>query len=319
VTRVSVGFPVYNGEKYLEQALSSLLAQTHTDLEVVISDNASTDRTQEICEKAAATDPRIRYYRQPVNRGLGFNANFVLEHASAPYFRWYAHDDLLEPSCIERSAGALDADPTLILVWPRTVVIDDDGTEVGEIDPDLPWDARTPQTRFHALLGHPVPESLLKTCIPIYGVIRREALMRTRLHGAYPSSDRVLLVELAALGPWKRLPEAVFYSRRHQDSSTLDKSLIQIASYFRPGRTQPVLMPLTRLWIGYSLAAIASPGVTLRQRGLCLYEVLRWFGGYRRWRMIYNELKTTLKHVLHVSRVDPHGPKADFAMPGLWS
>ena len=127
MTRVSVGLPVYNGEKYLDHALRTLVSQTHEDLEIIISDNASTDGTRRICEEYAARDPRIRYYCQPVNRGGSYNHNFVARQATAPYFRWYSADDWMAPDCIEQCVTVLDSEPDVVLAWATpTPVYDGD-------------------------------------------------------------------------------------------------------------------------------------------------------------------------------------------------
>ena len=86
--------PVYNGESFLAQALDSLLAQSFREFELIISDNSSTDRTQSICESRRQQDARIRYFRQPANRGPNWNFDFVLRRATGKYFMWAAHDDL---------------------------------------------------------------------------------------------------------------------------------------------------------------------------------------------------------------------------------
>jgi len=93
--KVSIGMPVYNGEPFIREALDSLLAQTFTDFELIISDNASTDGTEAICREYAARDARIRYVRQAENRGVGANFKFVLEEAVGGYFMWTAVDDRL--------------------------------------------------------------------------------------------------------------------------------------------------------------------------------------------------------------------------------
>ena len=87
---VTLGVPVFDGEPYLEQTLRSLLAQDERRLEVVISDNASTDGTEQVCRRIAAQDPRVRYTRASENRGAAWNYNRVLELASAPWFKWVA-------------------------------------------------------------------------------------------------------------------------------------------------------------------------------------------------------------------------------------
>lgn len=108
--RVSIGLPVYNGQQYLRQALDSLLAQTFHTFEVIISDNASNDATPEICRDYAACDPRIRYVRHDVNRGAAWNFNYVFGLARGVYFKWHAHDDMLEPTFLEQCVTILDHD-----------------------------------------------------------------------------------------------------------------------------------------------------------------------------------------------------------------
>ena len=90
---VSIGLPVFNGEKHIQQALDSLLAQSYDNFELNISDNASTDGTEEICRLYAAKDHRVHYYRQPRNVGLMGNWRCVLQLASGEYFMWAQHDD----------------------------------------------------------------------------------------------------------------------------------------------------------------------------------------------------------------------------------
>src|SRR6516165_10797605 len=99
---VSVGLFVYNGERFIEEALQSILNQTFTDFELIISDNASTDRTGEIAEAYAKRDDRIRYYRTEKNMGAGWNARRVYELATAKYFKQVAVDDLIEPDFLRR-------------------------------------------------------------------------------------------------------------------------------------------------------------------------------------------------------------------------
>lgn len=98
---VSIGTPVYNGAKYLRKALDSLLEQTFTDFELIISDNASTDDTQAICEEYARRDSRIRYVRQSMNIGAAENFRFVQQQAKGEFFMWAAHDDLWDRRHIE--------------------------------------------------------------------------------------------------------------------------------------------------------------------------------------------------------------------------
>ncbi|MGA7951628.1 MAG: glycosyltransferase family A protein [Thiobacillaceae bacterium] len=118
---VSIGMPVFNGERYIRDALDSLLAQTFTDFELIISDNASTDRTEQICRQYAAHDARIRYVRQSVNLGALPNFQFVLEAAVGEYFMWAAYDDFWKPNFIAHALPAMN-DKSVGFVFPTTIV-----------------------------------------------------------------------------------------------------------------------------------------------------------------------------------------------------
>lgn len=98
---LSIGMPVYNGSKYIREALNSLLNQTHKDYELIISDNASIDNTQEICLEYSKKDSRIRYIRQRSNMGAASNFRFVLAEAKGKYFMWAASDDIWSNKWIE--------------------------------------------------------------------------------------------------------------------------------------------------------------------------------------------------------------------------
>src|SRR5262245_34703254 len=105
---VSVALPVYNGENFIAEAIASVLAQSVTDLELIIQDNASTDRTREICAEFVARDPRVRYFRNPRNLGAAPNYNLAYKSASGRYFKWLAHDDRLLPDYFAATTRALE-------------------------------------------------------------------------------------------------------------------------------------------------------------------------------------------------------------------
>jgi glycosyltransferase involved in cell wall biosynthesis len=290
VTRVSVGLPVYNAEHYLAEALDDLLTQSHTDLEIIISDNGSTDRTRQICERYAAKDSRIRYLRHDRNRGLSWNHNEVLKKAGASYFRWYAYDDRMDPKCIEACATVLDGNPETILAWPLTTVIDGQGQMCYEYREDLPFDNSTPTTRLRSLLGSETEETLLHMCYPIYGLIRRDVLLRTHLHGTMPGADTVVLCELALRGQWEQVPQRLFYNRRHAGSSAMGKSAEHVAMYLDTQYSGAFPMPVARLFIGYLRAVLTTP-LGLKERLHSLGVVAHWFTSHSRWRIILGEFK----------------------------
>src|SRR6185312_8647929 len=121
---VTIGIPVYNGERYLEEAIRSALGQTNGDLELVISDNASTDRTAEICRDYALQDSRLRYFRNPSNLGAAPNYNIVFSHARGRFFKWLAHDDLMTPTYVEKVTRVLEARPEAVLCNSVVAYID---------------------------------------------------------------------------------------------------------------------------------------------------------------------------------------------------
>jgi hypothetical protein len=128
--RVSIGLPVYNGERFLRDALDSLLSQSFEDFELLIADNASTDGTEEICRSYAAGDPRIRYIRNRVSYGAIANFNTVFRLTTGRYFKWAAYDDVCAPEFLARCVGVLDDDPSVVLACSRFAGIDEDGRRI---------------------------------------------------------------------------------------------------------------------------------------------------------------------------------------------
>lgn len=128
---VSIGLPVYNGQDFIAESVESLLSQTIGDFELIISDNASTDLTQDICRQFASRDRRVRYIRQPANKGASWNFNYTFSRSRGRYFRWHAHDDISAPRFLEECVKVLDNDPSVVLVWPREVGIDSQGRVLG--------------------------------------------------------------------------------------------------------------------------------------------------------------------------------------------
>lgn len=207
--RVSIGVPVFNGEDYLAQALDSLLGQTWSDFEIIISDNASTDSTEEICRAYASHDPRIRYMRNATNVGAAKNFNQLVALAAGEYFKWAAHDDLCGPEFLQRCVDALDRDLSVVLSYPWSKAIDEDGVVVRDFEPMPKLGAKEAHERFFKCVCVSHPQN------PVFGVVRTETLRETRLIGSYMSSDRVLLGEIVLLGRFHEVPEFLFFKRHH--------------------------------------------------------------------------------------------------------
>ncbi len=213
--RVSIGLPVFNGERYLARAIESVLGQDFRDLELIVCDNASTDRTPEICAAHARRDARVRYFRNPRNLGAGPNYDRCFRLARGEYFKWAAHDDRLAPDYLSRTVAALDAAPEAVLCTTGVAEIgpEDEVRRVyRNVFPGI--DAPGPARRLAALI-HTRHE-----CEDFFGLFRRAALLGSSLHGTYSGSDRVLLAEMALRGPWTGVPEPLFLHREHEGRYT---------------------------------------------------------------------------------------------------
>jgi glycosyltransferase involved in cell wall biosynthesis len=211
---VSLSMPVYNGANYIRVAIASLLEQDFTDLELIITDNASTDATEEICRDFASKDPRVRYVRNPNNLGAAPNYNLGFGMARGRYFKWCAHDDFISRDYLSATVAALEATPGATLAFTRTQCVDEAGAPVDLVGADsVPIGELDPADRFARAL------TLMGTCYAIFGLFRADALRKSTLHRPYYGSDRALLAELALLGPFVRTEGGVFYNREHQTRS----------------------------------------------------------------------------------------------------
>lgn len=279
--RISVGMPVYNGADFVGEAIESLLAQTLDDFELIISDNASIDATEDICRSYAAKDARIRYFRQSRNLGAAANHNVLVHRARAPLFRWAAHDDLVRPTMLERCVDALDATPGAVLAYPRTHVLTESGVEPYE--DGLRMSQTDPAHRLLELV------SKMVLCNPIYGVMRADALRRTRLIGPFPSSDEVLLAELALAGPFVEVPEYLFVRRLHGGRSTVAHAKPEdLSAWFDPAQ-QPQRLHRTRV-LAEELRSLFTSPLSGLDRARCAIALVR---GYlpRWWRVMVREIQ----------------------------
>ncbi len=209
---LSIGMPVFNGQRFLETSVNALLDQTFTDFELIICDNASTDNTPTICDRLVAGDDRVRVIRHPANIGAAENFTAAFNHASGQFFKWAADDDLHQPRFVEACVDALQRHPDAVLAYARAESITADGVVLRPDWGDRPQLAdHDPVVRFTTALApprDPIP-------LPMFAVIRAEPLAATGLLVPMPEFDRALIAELSLHGPFIEVPDVLFGHREH--------------------------------------------------------------------------------------------------------
>ena len=301
--RISIGLPVFNGERYIAATIESLISQSFTDIEIIICDNASTDGTETICRSFMSKDSRIRYYRNTCNLGPAVNFNLSFKLSRGEYFKWAAHDDLCAPDFLTRCIEVLDRNIGTMLAYPKVMIIGADGKEIEPYDFKLPTDSQNPVERFNALLrGH--------KCFEVFGLIRRDALLKTRLIGAHAHGDGVLLSQLALLGRFEEIPEYLLFSRRHayqsmalmeeRTGSPTSEEYRRYAVWFDPKLKNRMISPYWRIFFEYFRSIYFSP-IALRERISCYQGLKRWM--YRKRYLLSSEI------VFHIHRMLNLTPK----------
>lgn len=270
--RLTVGLPVYNGERFLAQALDDLLAQTVTDLEVVISDNASTDATPAIARAYAARDPRVRYLRQDHNLGAAGNHDAVLAAARGRYFAWGSDDDRYAPTLYERCLAALEADPGLVLAHAHAAFIGEDGSVVAPAPYLLDTSSPDPAQRLRSLLHGSGGNDF-------YGVARTEVFREIGPLGSFHNADRVHVTAFALRGRFHQVPEVLYFRRDHPGRGERLPGLRARCVGLDPRRADRLRHPIARLLIEYVVAyvrLILRAPLSGRDRARCLQA----FGGW---------------------------------------
>jgi glycosyltransferase involved in cell wall biosynthesis len=296
VPKISIGLPVYNGENFLREAILSVLNQSCQDFELIIRDNASTDKTEEISREFANRDARIRYIRNETNVGAGPNFNSIVALARGQYFKWLAHDDIMAPTFLERCLEFLEKDPSAVLAYPRVRYIDAQGQSQEDYVSRFPINDGDPVLRFAKMIrpGH--------RCFEVFGLIRLDKLRQTRLIGCYNHGDGVLLAHLALLGRFAEVPENLLCSRRHDKQSmymfgvAYRKAIPDYEAYanwFDPKNRVGLSRSFNKALVDYLHMTRRSP-LSSAQRLACYRIVGRWFLSC--WRGIAGEWKRAVFH-----------------------
>ena len=230
--RLTIGVPVYNGEDYIAEAIRSHLEQDFTDFELIVSDNCSDDSTPEIVKEFVEADSRVTYSRNTDNLGGPANFNRLFRLGQGELFRWAAADDRVEPGYLSKVVALMDDDPAAAIGHTEALLIDPSSEPMLKMDQGYlggdgfleairltppPGDERfrstSPHNRIDAVINNNHRNFY------IFGIMRRELMLQTRLHGLFYGGDRTLLVEMAMRGTFRKVPEQLFASRSHAKNS----------------------------------------------------------------------------------------------------
>lgn len=284
---VSIGMPIYNGARYLRQALDAITGQTFTDFEVVISDNASTDATGEICREYAGKDSRIRYYSNDENRGASWNYNRLLDLARGKYFRWAPADDVFAPESVQACVATLDRHPEAVLCYPKTVLIDEQGNVIRPYEDNLHLSFESAVERFERAMKQIGLVNIL------YGLIRTDVLRKTCLLGNYSGADVVLVLELSLYGQFLEIAEPLFFRRIHAGAMSSKKNVEADQEFFDPKTKGRAFMRLWRHHFQQELSVLRAP-ISLSEKGRLSYLVGR--SGLASRHELLRELSDAMHH-----------------------
>lgn len=224
---VSIGMTVYNAAAFVRKTLDSLLAQDYPNLELVISDNASTDGSSEICQRFAERDPRVRYYRNSENIGAVRNWNRTLELARGELFMWASDHDLWDPTYVSKAYTTLAQEQDVVLVYPHGHLIDAKGRFLDKIDANLDTTGMPLKERFKRVLWQ------LRKCPMVHGLVRTATLKKL---GGFPNvwaMDLALLAALSTYGEFHQLADVLYFRRENRpgarDNASEQTRAFQIA------------------------------------------------------------------------------------------
>lgn len=288
---VSIGLPVFNGDNYLAEAIESVLGQTYKNFELLISDNASTDKTGEICQRYASQDNRIRYYKNDHNLGANPNFNRLVALASGTFFKWMAHDDLVSPDYLEKAIAKMDSHPDAVVCHTAVKMIDERGNRICTNENKLQG---TASLRVYDRLGALILED--PNCQSVFALFRTNILRRTRLFHIGHNGDRLLMVELALQGPLVHINEPLFWNRIHGERYTqrpISFGLTHGATWFDMSEDKKRDFPLWRSYFEY-FRLVATKVDHSADRWRCYRQLVTW------WFANFNAIKMLVELVAFV-------------------
>lgn len=257
---VVVAIPTFNEERFVLETLRSVQSQTHGDFLAVISDNASTDRTVEICRTFCQADHRFIFIAQPKNYGASANFQWLFESTSSPYFIWLGGHDMISKDFLEKHMRALDSDPTLALSYANIQCVNQNSEFIRETDGgNYHRISGTPAQRYRRTLKRMGPAA------PINNLFRRAALNGVTVKPV-SSIDRMILCQAAYWGQFNKIEEPLYVKRfimDREDGPVARLARIKGQAVSNPGHIETMreflrqFMSLEKSWIERALLGMA--------------------------------------------------------------
>ena len=230
-TIISIGIPTYNSERWVTKTLNSLLVQTFSDFEIIISDNASTDQTYKICSDYASQDKRIRIYRNQKNIGAIRNQNKLREYAHSAYFMWSSSSDLYAPTYIEKCLEGFEKIPGCALSAAKTIFIDENDNIIRAYEEDMSLLDDNPVNRFNGFFDKVTYNNIF--C----GIIKKDILDMSVSLGQHIADEYPLMADLALRGKYLQTDEYLVYRRQCSNTTFMEMSKVEKIRFLCPYRS----------------------------------------------------------------------------------
>jgi glycosyltransferase involved in cell wall biosynthesis len=296
---LSLALPIRNGERLLSCLLDSLLAQDFDDFEIVISDNASDDNTQAICQEYAQRDSRIRYFRNPENIGLLANFNRLIGLCRGKYMRWIGWDDWLEPDYARRCVAVLESRPDAIGVTTSQDFFDEDGIRDFCEYKGERLDSPFAHVRYRRMLWFMTND--FRFIDPIYTMMRREVLEKIGGHRLdVMSADQVLAVELSLRGSFAHIPICLSHRGKLSFGTPVEQLLHQC--YLGQAdrvKKQNYLDIVAAFWAPVNKLPLSS-----WERFFCFFPITRYFLICTRY-FVEEQLRARLRFLKRLKFINP--------------
>lgn len=261
--------PVYNGEESIAESLNSLLAQTYTDFELIISDNASTDGTESICRSYADKDKRVIYKRNKKNIGIAKNYNVLVDYARGKYFKWASANDVCKPTMLEKCVKVLEERKDVVLCYPETVLFGEDKNMVEKYTDNMDLQDTKPSQRFKKYIDRVKLNNVMN------GLIRLDVLKKTPLNKEHFSTDLNFTAELTLYGKFVEVHEPLFYRRMDDQTLTSLKSEEEATRCFHPELDKAMLFQYWKLFFEYYSSVWRAPITRIEKFNIYKYLLKR--------------------------------------------